>query len=738
MANPNSITIKKDLVVQLQPIICCSETLSTCRDDEFCSSDPATWPTKTNGHETMRLSYPEEENSMEGAKEFCDNYLRWYTRSSCGTSDDRTKGTFDKSDLENVAMFCEEVKDYAATETNWRDFFKGAGGAGTIAAVLFVLKKILNFFKKGAEKLKETSETIDNVGKGMESVSASARHFFGVSLPTLGKALKYVFTFEWCRKKKTEEAKQSEAPANPTPTSAESKPAPAESPKVEETPTVPTAIPNALVVEAQLAELAKLEESKFEGKLFMQLSPCAKKYLSELAVRRWNSETDAKKKLFLDSDNALSDGKLPHDYLLKFARYHLKSTASVEVVEASARLTAPTGQSSPENPKPSIPSPEAFSPEPVGLRRQLTQFARFNDSFPSAQNYAARLAISDWAMTPREIQTTFISETDRPTAGELPQKFVRFFRKNRLEKMHYVEARARLFDELTAALPKLATVPFNVLDSRLGKIAKGWAHLPRTVKDEFAKLSNVDLNKDSRVVPMSFSEYMLKVIGFGEAERPAVRAAMRIWEQNASEPVLHRNIDISTIMEFIASGNSQLRHYPEILRARAALTLDAWRILHDDVKNEFVAVDDEIRKPGAYKGPESDSIPAVFVDYIMKINGGIGTAQRTQNQNPDDTPPTTTGGGGGGGSGGTFIYNMDEFSRTQEMIRPKFELASGRFEPTHKLSFTPQPTSVWQQPLYSPLNFFTNTVPMLTRLVDSTLHPAMTLLPFQPVLPLLK
>lgn len=86
MSSPGSLTVSKSLIERLQKPICCSDSQDTCRDDAFCSSDPAQWPVVTNGTSKTRLTYPEDDDkpSVPGVPDFCAGYLSWYTKTNCG------------------------------------------------------------------------------------------------------------------------------------------------------------------------------------------------------------------------------------------------------------------------------------------------------------------------------------------------------------------------------------------------------------------------------------------------------------------------------------------------------------------------------------------------------------------------------------------------------------------------------------------------------------------------------
>jgi hypothetical protein len=100
MTEPRSLTVDKNLIERLQPEICCSESMATCRDDEFCASDPKEWQTaptssfiqslidgkKEKAPPKVRLLYPEDDEvlSLPGPVDFCGAYMSWYTRTGCG------------------------------------------------------------------------------------------------------------------------------------------------------------------------------------------------------------------------------------------------------------------------------------------------------------------------------------------------------------------------------------------------------------------------------------------------------------------------------------------------------------------------------------------------------------------------------------------------------------------------------------------------------------------------------
>ena len=93
MTEPLSLIVDKDLMEGLKRQIC-QESISTSRDDKFCGSDPAKWPTGplwpslpawpyAEGSEKVRLAYPEDKQSLPGPVEFCDAYMNWHMQSRC-------------------------------------------------------------------------------------------------------------------------------------------------------------------------------------------------------------------------------------------------------------------------------------------------------------------------------------------------------------------------------------------------------------------------------------------------------------------------------------------------------------------------------------------------------------------------------------------------------------------------------------------------------------------------------
>ena len=100
MTESRSLTVDKGLIERLQPRICCSESMATCRDDEFCASRPEEWQgvsmwsfiqsliegKKETAPPKVRLLYPEDDDvpSLPGPVEFCSAYMSWYTRTGCG------------------------------------------------------------------------------------------------------------------------------------------------------------------------------------------------------------------------------------------------------------------------------------------------------------------------------------------------------------------------------------------------------------------------------------------------------------------------------------------------------------------------------------------------------------------------------------------------------------------------------------------------------------------------------
>lgn len=670
MAESYSITVKKSFLTDLKPLICCSESQGVCKDDKFCASDPTAWPVIKNGEEMVRLSAPEEEGSLSGTKEFCENYKDWYDRSSCSSTNGNC--AIDDQDLKQVANYCEQIKTDTSGGSIWSKLFQGAGGLGAVAGTIYVIRKIIKLIKKSGEKLAETGAAIKGVGDGIESVSNSTKHLFSVSIPTFIKTAKYVFSFEWL-KKKTPEATAPEPAPEKTPAPVLPQPSTPET-KVEEIDSstkISVQSPHFNVIRAQLAELAEAEDSRVVGDRFLHLSDDAKMYLAILAVKHWDGETEGKRNFYLKNDHSIADGKLPQDYLLRFARYQLKSEASLEVVEASARLCLERHRTEQSADRP-LPAIADFSPRLIDIRRQLVHDSRFHAASAFVQNYIAKQAIVTWYALPQNIRNSFISSADTPETGTLPQKYIRFFRKRSLTNISTYIEKALILEHFLEKMPALKELQFHAIDLRLSRVVLGWEILPQTVKGEFYKLVTKEELALRKQIPFAFSKYVLEVTALSLAPRAHLEASSGEWLQQNSPILIHRGVNLQETMKVIDKLSSDMKLYPRVLMARAATTYDAWLLLHSAARAEFKLLDSQRLR---ISPPNSLPMPENFIEFIFKLNSGIGITPREKidgelNKNGSNDPS----------SGSNLVANFDPM-KTQEMVRPNFAAAANNYAP---------------------------------------------------------
>ncbi|MBT3182204.1 MAG: hypothetical protein HN337_06840 [Deltaproteobacteria bacterium] len=721
MTKIHSITIEKSLVARLQPLICCSESLSTCQVNDFCSSLPSQWPTMKNGREMVRLSYPGTDKSLPGIAYFTDAYIKWHSHAGCGelakdvakaisssdhhlfndaasmTNDlfsvlmsckeqatclteldgaqhklskiseslsnrcpimfdsDNGRPTFrdDRADdLDELAAFSQKVKEAEAGRMKWGDFFWGGGAAGVGLFALWVFYKLVKIAKSGSGKLEDFGMIISSIGANLGLATRGVRRLFGVHIVNLGRVLKYVFTGGWFRGKDMPEMVKDDN--DPPVISNDNDPIINDAPKPAppETPAVLLKIaPHADVVLVQLAALDGSQHHPQEGERFARLSSNGKRYLANLAVKRWHDETVERKQHFIADDQRLTEGKLPTSYILRFARHYLKRNSNIDIIEASASVWSQSLDSPPAQ-RTEPASLSEFRPTTIDVKRQLINDPNFGRASAVTRDYIAKVAIMEWESIPTENQPIFISLSDRPETGTLPQRFIRLFRKKTLKNLKIVDRKAILYHNLNNQIPELATIPFRITDKRLEQVVHLWYWLPNSIRRQFTEVANKEQGAKVKWVPTYFAEYLFKFISISSTARLPLQVSSQPWAYKDNANVIYQNYSLSRVMERIASSTEALRLYPQILKARAQTVVDAWLLLEHSIRSAFVAADDThemISRVELYSG--IDTLPRSFVNFIHEFSTGIGILPRnsvTIKKDPDDDDGTGTPGGGGG------------------------------------------------------------------------------------------
>lgn len=732
MPEPKSLTTEKSLVVQLQPLICCSESQLTCMDNEFCSSSPADWPTIENGKTMVKMSYPEGENNetLQGIEGFCDAYIDWNMRTGCaGIAADMVKelsvkprqpGMFSKSkgglfalfmsdadknqctaqlsdaegrlarsreivaekcgvmfnekngqfefdrrkagDLKNIADLCLAANsDKESSGTGLWDFIKGGGVVSGIIFALWIFRKLVRISRTGMGAMGDAAYITQGVSEMLRPVTRSLRHLFGVDVPNFLRAAGYIVTFGWLRGKKlpaeipipaepavdppiaaaansetgmpNSTATPAEQPATANEAAATPRPSPpaAHAESDAETPPAAAAMhqPHPDVVLVQLEALAEMESYRREGKNFLALSSAARAYVADLAVTRWNAEPAGTKQIYTDEDTRLTEGKLPRQYLMRFAKQFLRSGSSLSILEASARRWSENGGHRIVEDRGGPVNPADFAPRPVDVKRQMIPISDFAHATPEAQDYVVRMAISEWNMTSRETQADFISDSDTPEMGTLPTKFIRFFRRNSFRSMKEIETRARMFAIIETQVPEMIGRPFYYVDMRIQQIARAWSYLPNPIQHEFRQLASDLKDRRRGSLPFVFAEYMMKAISIGTIARLPTNISSVPWKYEDSTPIPYQDYDVRNVMQNLSTLNKMFPHYPELLRSRATSVIDAWILLPQKIRDEFALIDDSKASQAApIMGPVEENIPMSFVEFMHKSNTGIGTDGR--------------------------------------------------------------------------------------------------------------
>ncbi len=686
MVENYTLTVEKEFMTRLRNVICCSEGMGTCDGGDFCSTNPEDWPTITNGHKMVSLSQPANKKSIPGIDQFRDKYMKWNRANDCinllakfdglstglalfsdtqslkeklsandeicGTTDDKNQAALNAAEISlkkrcpilydedeaGIERFnparVEDLKKIdeflmiASTPPedgngfHWKDIFKGGGILSAGSFLVWLLYKIVGFGKKGKGHLNESSFIIRGIGDGINSLASAIKYVFGTSLPNLGRSLLYVASFKW--------AKGEKAPENLKPREPDVTQTTGIDPLQNET--VPGARekidikPHPDVVLAQLCALVGSEHHAMEGKRFANLTDDGKRYLADLAVKRWSSEPESRQQVFAEDDDRLTEGKLPNEFLFKFARHYLKKDSNLDILEASARVWAQQ-IAAPRNERSELPLISEFSPRLIDIKRQLLNDAHFQNAGAEAREYIAMLAKAEWDALSDGAKRSFITVNDAPETGALPQKFIRTFRKKSVRNLDDINLKSKLREVLAATMPSALECPFNILDKRLSSIIKAWKNLPDEIKMSFETASNHRPGVSE--IPPYFIEYIFKVISIGHLARIPSLPAEKEWKLSESPDLSYQSHSLSDVMENVALLNEKLRMHPELLKARAQSVIDGWALLESEVRKAFVNNDDtqEMRRSAILK-EGLDLVPKNFTAFIHKFSLGIATSQR--------------------------------------------------------------------------------------------------------------
>jgi len=674
MPENHTLMVEKGFMTRLRNLICCSEGMGTCDGGEFCSSNPADWPTITNGHIMVSLSQPENKRSIPGIDQFRDKYTKWNRDNDCisllatfeglskgltlfstggslsekllatdeGTHGNKNQATsnavelalrkrcsiFYDKDEAGVEQFnparaedLKKINEFLAATSNlnlnddgngfhWNEIFKGGGILSAGSFLIWLLYKIFRFGKKGKGHLNESRFIIRGIGDGINSLASAIKYLFGTSLPNLGKALHYAASFKWVKGEKPPE--NLKAPESDTAEGLiQDEMAPAPREGVD-------VKPHPDVVLAQLYALIGSEHHAMEGRKFAALTDDGKKYLAAVAIRHWSTESESRRQIFAEEDDRLTEGKLPNDFLFKIVRHYLKKDANISILDASARVWAEQMET-PHGERSELPMASEFTPTLIAIKRQLLNDAHFQNAGTGTREYIAMLAKAEWDVLPDEAKRSFITVNDTPETGILPQQFVRAFRKKIARRMNNINLKSELRQELAVNIPSALECQFNVLDKRLSSLIRAWRKLPDEIKRSFEAVSHQRIGASG--IPLYFIEYIFKIIGIGHLAMVQSLPNENEWKLEVFPNLSYQSYSLSDAMENIATLDKNLRMYPELLKVRAKSIIDAWVLLEGEVRQTFVNEDDtqEMRISTLLK-EELNLVPKNFTALIHKFS----------------------------------------------------------------------------------------------------------------------
>ena len=672
MSNDNfTLAVRKTLISKLQPLVCCSESGLTCINNSFCSSDSSDWPGTNKAKSMVKLSYPKhDKETMVGTAEFCDAYIKWNMRTGCGSVQDKMVDLLSKTspscddsfnsnaiqvqlhnvlfgkcpilydgegtrkklnsrrikDLQRISEFCLNVNNVKAAKTRWGDVIKGGGILSIVVAFVWLFRKLVRLFKGTKDYMEDASYITKGIGEAFNTLSASLKNLFTVSIPNFLNVLKYIVTFGWLRGKKLPEDKKNEIdsasksiPTSSSNNSEVSKTMSTTSEHIEDM--FNHHVPDPRVVYEQLSVLVQSENYRNEGENFLSLSENAKRYFSNLAVNDWNIEPSKKRRLYFEEDDRLTEGKLPREYLFKFAKRFLHNKVMLGILEESAKAWSirKDGEESHSDVTLGIDAIKQFVPTLIDIKRQMSSEPKFLHSPSYLQNYTVKVVISEWMMLSDDEKEMFINTSKPISPGYLPDNFIRFVKKLRIKNTSNMKIKAEIYYIMTTYFKYMSGKPFYLQNKRVKQIFAAWNNLTPEIRDEFAKMTNdVGLT-----VPVSLVQYILKIFSMSTAARlplhPSDDPAMDLQYHIQQS---HMGMPLGGIMEMLIKLNSEFAFYPKVAEERARLVVDAWRLAPGQVQHKFFDMD---------KGRNIENetlIPASFIEFIYKINSGVGFVLR--------------------------------------------------------------------------------------------------------------
>ncbi len=756
-----SLTIGKDFLERLKPIICCSESLQSCRDDEFCASNPADWPVISNGHDTemTRLVYPgsDEKPSVPGITALSDAYLSWYSTSGCGTlasdiadllphaechlhevdaekiiaqslpltarkryrtamkafsknistsiepmqshcqnleqnilavhqsmqhscnimyeCDEANTCTFDRKraqDLADLSLLCEKVKEEEKKKYPWWSFGTGGGFGFGLGLIVWIIVKVIKAISTAGNHARAAGRGAENFDQGISTFSRATRNFFGRTLPSLGRTLKYVFTLGWLRGQQPpkdpelEEAAQNAALPTTNPSSSTTiliRPGRSSSdtqmaafrPTDEDIHNTLASInPRANVAFKQLAKLIHSDRYERRGERFIALPHLVQRYMSFFAVEQWKKQAPLDQYVMVIDDERPTEGKLPFGFIERFSEKYLKNEDMFDLLAESTKVWA---------------AEYVIAPDPVTVQDQLAQNifgkslyeietrahtsaqtdARTNTGkwvTPKTIEYAADKIIHLWSTLEVDDRQAFVDVAEEMADGALPFEFIRLFRRSRLRQLKDVEQRALVYHRLRERHSLLTQAPFHIVDARAERLLAIWQGISSELKSAFWKRNGKPSHaQHHRGIPDSFIDFLQTALGVGTDARLPLEASQTPWTNRDGHVDRHQGYDVARAMHQLTQLNSPLAYYPPILRQRAITAINAWLLLEDPIRATFF----EVKRNGENaEDLAMGMLPFSFIALMNQVTQEVGTQPRPPLFDGD--PPRN--GGGGNGSNG--------------------------------------------------------------------------------------
>ena len=350
-------------------------------------------------------------------------------------------------------------------------------------------------------------------------------------------------------------------------------------------------------------------------------------------MQKWSELPPLKQARLAADDTRLTEGKLPIDFLLKFARRYLNNKM-VSIVETSARVWVRRKNEDGNV----IIAPQAhsnFLPQFEEVMSQLISNNPLNRESAHVLDYLTHKAINKWNDLDAHSKQSFITESDNPSYGGLPKNYIRYQRKHTRRNLKAARRRAAVFGQILKRVPHLAEQPFTQVNLRAEQLILGWNGLSNEIKEGFMSMEkSTTAPKNPWALPIPYIEHMKPSLAMGLEQKTGTTNIDKVY----------RGYKLDNIMQSLSQQNAKLSAHPNILINGSIGIVKAWIQLPDQMKELFFKED----SANITAADHGKTISNGFIDLHAQIATII-------NVDAKGTPYSGSSGGNGqaGGTGQT-------------------------------------------------------------------------------------